>query len=118
MIYFCVQGSDISSMVSQCLPQPMVIIIGQYRDPIQAFLVYQRKIVCEIPTKDIPISVLLPYYIINMYYTKGSNNFYTFIQAGIFNKNVTNLSLIVGATLTRLNALNLEHVTYCIFVIA
>ena len=98
-------------MVSQCLPQPMVIIIGEYRDPLQAFLVCERKIVCKIPTKDIPISLLMPYYIFNMCYPKGCNNFYTFIESGIFNINVKNLSITVGGLLTRLNALNLEHVT-------
>ena len=98
-------------MVSQCLPQPMVIIIGEYRDQLQAFLVCDSKIVCEIPTKDISISLLMPYYIFNVCYRKGCNNFYTFIEAGIFNINVKNLSITVGGLLTRLNALNLEHVT-------
>ena len=50
-------------MVNHCPPQPMVIIIGDYRDPIQAFLVCEKKVLFEVPTKDIPVSLLMPYYI-------------------------------------------------------
>jgi len=52
-------------MVSQCPPHPMVILIGDYRDPVQAFLVC-KKVICEIPSKEIPVYLLAPYYIFNM----------------------------------------------------
>ena len=87
----------------------MVIIIGDYRDPIQAFLVCE--VLFEVPTKDIPVSLLMPYYIFNMCYPKGCNNFYTFIEIGIFNIKVKNVPLTIGGFLTRLDALKLEHTT-------
>ena len=98
-------------MVNHCPPQPMVIIIGDYRDPIQAFLICEKKVLFEVPTKDIPVSLLMPYYIFNMCYPKGCNNFYTFIEIGIFNIKVKNVPLTIGGFLTRLDALKLEHTT-------
>ena len=103
-----VQGSDLSTMLSQCPPQPVTIIIGDYRSPAQAFLACEKKIICEIPTKEIPISLLAPYYIFNMCYPKGCNNFFSFIEIGLFNINVKNVPYTVGTFLTRLKAL--EHV--------
>ena len=104
-----VQGSDVSSMVSHCAPHPMVIIIGDHKDPVQAFLVCEKKILCEISTKDIPVSLLMPYYTFNMCYPKGCSNFYTFIEVGIFNMSVKNVPHTLAGLLTRLNALKLEH---------
>ena len=73
-------------------------------DPVQAFLVCE-KILCEISTKDIPVSLLMPYYTFNMCYPKGCSNFYTFIEAGVFNMSIKNIPHTVEGLLTRLNAL-------------
>ena len=51
---------------------------------------------------------MVPYYIFNMCYPKGCNNFYTFIEARILNIQVKNVPLTVGGLITRLNALKLE----------
>ena len=92
-------------MISQCPPHPMIIIIGEYRNPIQAFLVCEKTIICEITTQELPIYLLASYYIFNMCYPKGCNNFYAFIEEGIFDLKVKNS---VGTCLTRLNALKIE----------
>ena len=86
----------------------MVIIVGDYKNPLQAFLVCEKQILCEISTEDLPVSLLVPYYIFNMCYPKGCNNFYTFIEAGILNIQVKNVPLTVRGFITRLNALKLE----------
>ena len=91
-------------MFSQCPPHPIVIIVGEYRNPIQAFLVCEKTIICEIKTEEIPIYLLASYYIFNMCYPKGCNNFYAFIESGIFRLRVKSLPITVGTFLTRLNA--------------
>ena len=93
-------------MVStQCPPHPVIIIMGEYRNPIQGFLVCEKKIICEIPTKESPISP----YIFNMCYPKGCNNFYAFIEIGIFNLGIKNILITAGTFLTRLNTLKFEQ---------
>ena len=87
----------------------MIIIIGEYRNPIQGFLVCEKKMICEIPTKESPIYLLALYYIFNMCYPKGCNNFYAFIEIGIFNLGVKNVPITIGTFLTRLNALKFEQ---------
>lgn len=105
----CSQGADISSIVSQCPPHPVIIIVGDYRNPIQGFLVCEKKMICEIPTKESPIYLLALYYVFNMCYPKGCNNFYAFIEIGIFNLAVKNVPITIGTFLTRLNALKFEQ---------
>ena len=95
-------------MVSQCPPHPIVILIGDYRDPVQAFLVCEKKVICEIPSKEIPVYLLAPYYIFNMCYPKGCNNFYTFIELGLFNLNTKHVPITVGTFLTRLDTHKIE----------
>ena len=45
-------------MISRSPPQLMVIIVGDYKNPLQAFLVYKKQILCEISTEDLPVSLL------------------------------------------------------------
>ena len=47
-----------------------------------------------------------------MCYPKGCGNFYTFIEAGIFNMSVKNVPHTVEGLMTRLDALKLEHTTH------
>ena len=96
-------------MVSHCPPHPMAVFIGDCKDPAQVFLVCEKKILGEISAKDIPISLLMPYYIFNMCYPKGCSNFYIFIETGIFNMTIKKVPHTVAGLLTRLNALKLEQ---------
>ena len=48
-----------------------------------------------------------------MCYPKGCNNFYAFIEIGIFSLGVKNLPNTVGTFLTRLNALKFEQYSVC-----
>ena len=79
--------------------------MGEYRNPTQAFLVCEKTTICEIKTEELPIYLLATYHIFNMGYPKGCNNFYAFIESGIFNLHVKSLLITVGTLLTRLNAL-------------
>ena len=52
------RDQDVSSMVNYCPPHPVVVIIGDYRDPFQVFLVCEKKILCEISTNIFADAVL------------------------------------------------------------
>ena len=92
-------------MLKQCPDHPLVIITGDYRDAVQAVLVFENDIVYDISTDTIPVSLLSFYYVYNLCYPKGCNNFYAFIEAGLFNIDVRNMPTSVTNFLTRINAL-------------
>ena len=100
------QDSDISTMLSTC--PPIVIVTGDYKNPNEAFLVCEKKILCEISIKEIPIFLLPLFYAFNMCYPKGCTNFYTFIESAIFNIDVKVMPTSVESFITRLDALQLN----------
>ena len=97
------QGSDISTMLSNCPPHPIVIVTGDFKNPNEALLVCEKKILCEIP-----IFLLALFYAFNMCYPKGCNNFYSFIELALFDLDLKVIPPSVGSFMTRLDALQLE----------
>ena len=102
------QGSDISTLLSNCPPHPIVIVTGDYKNPNEAFLVCEKKILSEISIKEIPIFLLASFYAFNMCYPKGYTNFYTFIESAIFNIDVKVMPTSVESFITRWDALQLD----------
>ena len=92
-------------MLEKCPDHPLVIIAGDYRDPVQAVLVFENETIYDISTDTIPISLLSFYYVYNLCYPKGCSNFYTFMEAGVFNLDLKNMPTSVANFLTRINAL-------------
>lgn len=86
-----------------CQPEPVVVVVGDHRDAQQAFLISENKTVCEITVSDIPIFLLATYYVFNMCYPKGCNNFYTFLEVALF-KLPVNIPGSVVTFLTRLDS--------------
>lgn len=58
-----------------------VLIIGDIQDPSQAFIVVDRQILTEVNITDIPLTLLSAFFVFNIHYPKGCNNFYTFMEA-------------------------------------
>ena len=73
--------NDISTMLSNCPPHPIVIVTGDFKNPNEALLVCEKKILCEISIKEIPIFLLAVFYAFNMCYPKDCTNFYTFLKS-------------------------------------
>ena len=54
--------------------------MGDYKEQSQSFLVVDRKVVSEVPTEDVPLCLLAVFYVLNIRYTPGCTNFYTFME--------------------------------------
>ena len=81
-----------------------MVVVGDHQSADQAFLVCENKTMCEISVKDIPIYLVAVYYVFNMCYPKGCNNFYAFLELGVF-KLPVQVSASVFSLLSRLDAL-------------
>ena len=92
-------------MLKECPDHPLVIIAGDYRDAVQAMIVFENEIIYVISTDTISVTLLSFYYVYNLCYPKGCNNFYTFIEAGVFNMDLKTMVTSVANFLTRINAL-------------
>ena len=77
------QGCTNITEVARCNENlaPYVLVIGDIQEPSQAFIVVDRQIVTEVNIIDIPLVLLAAFFVFNIHYPKGSNNFYTFMEA-------------------------------------
>lgn len=82
-----------------------MVVVGDHREPEQAFLVLENKTVCELKTCDIPIDPVAMFYVHNMCYPKGCTNFYTFIESSLFMLS-TQVPSSVISFVTRLDSLD------------
>jgi hypothetical protein len=63
-----------------------VLISGTWSDPSQAFLVVDKHIVCEVADLlDIPYMLMAAFFVFNIHYTQGCNNFYSFMEVVTLN---------------------------------
>ncbi len=76
-------SSDINSLASSNQAEPHAIIIGDHKSQEQAFLIVDKKVVCEIPINDIPIFLLAIFYILNIEYPSGCANVYSFLEVAL-----------------------------------
>ena len=61
--------------LEQTQKAPYAVVLGGHKDPKQAFMVIDGKIMCEIPIDDIPIYLIAVFYIFNICYPTGCQNF-------------------------------------------
>ena len=58
-----------------------MLISGTWSDPSQPFLVVDKHIVCEITDLlDIPYMLMAAFFVFNIHYMQGCNNFYSFME--------------------------------------
>ena len=55
-------------------------MVGDQENPTQAFLVVDREIVTEVNIEDIPFTLMSSFFVFNIHYPKGCNNFYAFME--------------------------------------
>ena len=65
--------------------EPYVLIIGTYKEPQQAFLIVDSQVITEVDCKDILLILMCMFFIFNIRYTKGCNNFYLFCEYSVLN---------------------------------
>ena len=74
----------------------MVVVVADHHDAEQAFLISENKIVCEIKLADIPLYLLAMFYVFNMCYPKGCNNFYAFLKVALLKLSVQVFSSVMN----------------------
>lgn len=83
----------------------MIVIIGDYQQPEQAFLCSEKKVLGEVDRENVTVVLLSTYYVYNLCYPKGTGNLYSFLETSLFNLNTSNISPTVSGLLARLNSI-------------
>ena len=71
---------DIKIIAQNNHSEPYEIVVGDNKNPEQAFLMMDRKILTEINTEEIPVCLIAVFYVFNICYPAGCNNFYCFLE--------------------------------------
>ena len=82
MVLFLMQGcSNITSVAAENGNlSPYILIVGDYLEPRQAFLVTDRQVVSEVNIVDIPLVLMAAFFIFNICYPPSCGNFYAFLE--------------------------------------
>ena len=92
-------------MISNSQPQPIIIVVGDYQTPEQAFLCSEKKVLGQVDTENLTVVLLSTYYAYNVCYPKGTGNLYSFLAALLFNLNEADMSPSVSGLFARLNSI-------------
>ena len=92
-------------MIKNSPPQPMIVVVGSYQEPEQAFLCSEKKALGEVNTDNAAVVLLSTYYAYNLCYPKGTWNVYSFLEASLFSLNVKKISPTVSGVFARLNSI-------------
>lgn len=58
--------------------QPCIVVRGSLECIMDAFQVVEKKILAEVPAKELPLALLSAFYTFNMHYPQGCTNLYSF----------------------------------------
>ena len=79
-----------------CNLSPYLLIVGEVRNPKECFLIVDKKVVCEISCiEDIPFCLMSAFFVFNIHYPLGCNNFYTFMEVITLNYPLKKASITV-----------------------
>ena len=110
-MYDCVYmqvTDDIKVIAQNNHSEPYVIVVGDNTNPEQAFLVMDRKILSEINIEEVPVYLIAVFYVFNICYPAGCNNFYCFLEVALLNLKEPSITIppAVMSLFTRLAAIN------------
>ena len=75
---------------------PYILMTGTLREPGQAFLVVDKNIINEIKDFDnIPLILLSAYFVFNIKYPTGCNNFFSFLEILLLKYPINKASITV-----------------------
>ena len=83
--------------------EPYVLIMGTYQKPKQSFLIVDSHMVVEVNCEDIPLILMCAFFVFNICYTKGCNNFFLFLEYSLLNFRTKKLSTSVSHFLASLH---------------
>ena len=72
------------AIITKGQTEPYITVLGSYSAPVQAFLITDCCVVCEVEIEDIPLSLLAAFFVFNIQYPKGCYNAYTFLEYALF----------------------------------
>ena len=87
--------------------QPYILATGDINHHGQLFLIVDQQIVCEVEISQVPLILISAYFVYNICYIKGCNNFYSFFEY-FFLKSEKSCSPSVKHFLTILHHLEFE----------
>ena len=59
---------------------PYILVVGDQREAIQAFLVVDCQVITEVGLEDIPLTLMSAYFVFNICFPSGCSNFYAFME--------------------------------------
>ena len=78
----------------------VVVVRGSLECIVDAFLVVEKKVLCKVPTKELPLALLSAFFTFNMHYPQGCTNLYLFLECFFMGKKTpyrkTRLSSFIG----------------------
>ena len=89
---------DIKDIARSNKSEPYVIVVGNSENPEQAFLVMDKNILSEINIEDIPVCLLAVFYVFNICYPPGCNNFYCFLEVALLDLKEPSISVPAAVT--------------------
>lgn len=60
--------------------QQSIVVRGSLECIMDAFLVVEKKVLCKVPTKELPLALLSAFFAFNMHYPQGCTNLYSFLE--------------------------------------
>ena len=57
-----------------------MIVLGDHKDPEQAFFIIDGNVLSDIPVDDVPVYLLAAFYAFNICYPVGCHNMYCFLE--------------------------------------
>ena len=92
--------TDLKELVSKIGNlQPFIVLTSED----EAYLVIDKQIVDKVCVQDIPIILMSVFFVFNICYPRGCNNFYTFLEIVILNFSPEKATPCVKYLLTKLS---------------
>ena len=86
-------------------PEPRIMVRGNLQTPKDAYLIVEKTKLCKVSNFDtIGLLILSTFYVFNMIYTKGLNNFFCFMESSFMEKKVPKDKFRVSQLMSLLSA--------------
>ena len=84
-------------------PAPTILVLGQMGEIKEVLLVVEYQVVCRVKPREAPLCLLAAYYAYDMKYPKGLENFYTFLDIILLDKQTKKLPSILSRLFAQLS---------------
>lgn len=107
LFYFLIQGATNVESIAQMKKQlqPYLLVTGDMNEPDQVFLVVDCQVIGEVEIENLTLVLLAAYFVYNICYVKGCNNFFSFLEVLYFNSNSDKVAATVKHFFTALHNL-------------